>query len=138
SCPAGSRLANWSAGGVFNLSHGSQPAARMGSDEADTTPSLPIQSDLLMAGLYKPTYLAKDANGDRTVKRKSRKWYGWYTDRTGKKHRVPLCMDKTAAQAMLGELIRRAEREEAGLLDPFEDHRKRPLAEHLAEFEADL
>src|SRR5438093_12581325 len=91
-----------------------------------------------MAGLYKPTYLAKDAHGNRTVKRKSRKWYGWFTDRSGKKHRVPLCMDKTAAQAMLGELIRRAEREEAGLLDPFEDHRKRPLAEHLAEFEADL
>jgi integrase len=39
---------------------------------------------------------------------------------------------------MLADLIRKAERDQTGLSDPFEDHRKRPLAEHLSDFEADL
>ena len=39
---------------------------------------------------------------------------------------------------MLNELVRRVELEKAGRLDPFEDHRKRPLPEHLRAFEKHL
>ncbi len=39
---------------------------------------------------------------------------------------------------MLAAMKQRAKREARGDIDPFEDHRKRPLAEHLADFEAAL
>src|SRR5262249_31648211 len=42
-------------------------------------------------------------------------------------HREPLATDKTAAQQMLAELVRKAEMARRGILDPFEEHRKRPL-----------
>jgi site-specific recombinase XerC len=45
-----------------------------------------------------------------------------------------LAVDKTAAQAMLNEVLRKVEREKAGLLDPTEEQRKRPLSEHVADF----
>ena len=51
---------------------------------------------------------------------------------------MPLAADKTAAQAMLNELVRKAEREAAGIVDPFESNRKRPLAEHLADYKRHL
>jgi len=46
----------------------------------------------------------------------------------------PLATDKTAAQQMLAELVRKAELGKAGLLDPFEAHRRRPLSEHLDDY----
>jgi integrase len=49
-----------------------------------------------------------------------------------------LHQDKTAAQAMLTRLITGAEREEEGLTDPYQAHRRRPLLEHLEDFGADL
>ncbi len=51
---------------------------------------------------------------------------------------MPLSGDKTAAQQMLNELMRRAELERAGVRDPFREHRRRPLAEHLTDWEASL
>ena len=35
---------------------------------------------------------------------------------------------------MLNERVRRVDREKAGLIDPTDEQRKRPLAQHLAEF----
>jgi integrase len=52
--------------------------------------------------------------------------------------RVTLCPNKQAAEVMLSDLIRKAARGEAGMNDPFEKHSKRPLAEHLAEWETFL
>jgi hypothetical protein len=40
-----------------------------------------------------------------------------------------------AAQAMLNELLRKVEREKAGLSDPTEEQRKRPLGEHVTDFQ---
>jgi integrase len=60
-------------------------------------------------------------------------WYGWVDGAA-----VPLCTNKTAAELMLAELVRKSERAEAGISDPFEQHCKRPLAEHLADWEASL
>jgi integrase len=76
--------------------------------------------------------------GYRKVRSKSAKWYGQYVDAQGVRRRVPLSTDKTAARQMLNELVKRAELGKAGILDPFEEHRKRPLAEHLADWEAVL
>jgi integrase len=91
-----------------------------------------------MASLFKPTYTTRDPKTGRRVQRKAKKWYGQYTDGAGILRRDPLATDKTAAQQMLNELTRRAEMERAGISDPFRDHRKRPLAEHLTDFESSL
>jgi integrase len=68
----------------------------------------------------------------------SRKWYGEYRDADGIEQCVPLSANKTAAEQMLAELVRKAEYKKANLSDPFEEHRGRPLAEHLDDFEASL
>jgi len=101
-----------------------------------------------MASLFKPQSVryvdaagrrvAKDAPGARKKVEKSAKWYGRFTDADGLERRVPLCKDKTAALAMLNELTIRAERQQAGVSDRFEDHRRRPLAEHIKDFKAYL
>ena len=49
--------------------------------------------------------------------------------------RVPLAVDKTCALVMLSHIIRRVEREKAGLFDPTEEQRKRLLTDHLKEFQ---
>lgn len=43
-----------------------------------------------------------------------------------------------AAQQLLADRVKKAELGRAGIVDPFEAHRKRPLADQLADFEADL
>jgi integrase len=60
-------------------------------------------------------------------------WYGWVDGAA-----VPLCTNKAAAETMLGEKLKKAQLAEAGVRDPFEKHRKRPLAEHLDDWEASL
>ncbi len=72
------------------------------------------------------------------IRQLSRKWYGEYIDADGRPQCVPLAADKTAAQQLLAALTRKAEMGKAGLVDPFEQHRKRPLSEHLADFISEL
>ena len=91
-----------------------------------------------MANLYKKPITVTDPKTGRKVKRKSAKWWGRYRDALGRDSRVPLAKDKAAAQAMLNELILKAEREAAGQLDPFEEHAKRPLKAHIDDFEQHL
>lgn len=88
-----------------------------------------------MAHLIRPRY----TNGDGKT-RKSKKWYGVLKDPvTGKRKRVPLCEDKTAAQAMLADLIREQDRAAAGLPTKAEKAAKsKPVVEHLAEWRASL
>ncbi|MHB1524619.1 MAG: hypothetical protein ACYCYB_11775 [Candidatus Dormibacteria bacterium] len=88
-------------------------------------------------GKNKPREAEVTEDGTR-IRQLSRKWYGSYTDAVGVERCVPLATDKTAAGQMLAELVRRAELGKAGIVDPYEQHRKRPLAEHLADFEASL
>ena len=88
-----------------------------------------------MASLYKKPIVVTDPKTGTKVKQKSRKWWGRYRDALGRDRRVPLANDKTAAQAMLNELVRRVELERAGRLDPFEDHLKTPLDVHIGAFE---
>ena len=79
--------------------------------------------------------VSKGIPGARKVREKSAKWYG---RPPGASKPVPLCTNKTAAEQMLNELVRKAELGKVGIGDPFEAHRKRPLRKHLADFEAAL
>jgi hypothetical protein len=68
----------------------------------------------------------------------SKKWYGEWRDPDGTEHCEPLATDEVAAGQMLAERVRKAELRHAGVADPFEGHRQRPLAEHLDDFERAL
>ena len=88
-----------------------------------------------MASLYKkPTTTTDPTTGQRT-KGRTKKWWGQFKDADGRLKRVPLAIDKTAAQAMLNKLVQQVERMKAGLVDPTEEQRKRLLASHLKEFD---
>lgn len=76
----------------------------------------------------------KGTPGARKVKERSKKWYALYLDANDQWKRKPLCADKTAAQVMLADLDRKAQRERAGYSDPFEPHRQQPLGEHLGDY----
>src|SRR5262245_7950546 len=91
-----------------------------------------------MASLYKKVVTVTDPETRERVRTKSKKWWGRYRAADGCEKRVPLARDKTAAQAMLADLLRKVEREMAGIADPFEQHRKRPLKEHLADWQTYL
>jgi site-specific recombinase XerD len=87
-----------------------------------------------MASLYKKPVTIKDPATGVKTKTKSRKWWGQYKDAFGRLKRVPLAVDKFAAQAMLNDLVKKVEREVAGLVDPTDEQRKRPLQKHIAEY----
>jgi hypothetical protein len=91
-----------------------------------------------MANLYKKPIVVIDPKSGHKIKTKSKKWWGRYRDENGVERRVPLATDKGAAQTMLNELVKMAERRAAGIVDRFEEHRKRPINEHLADFERRL
>src|SRR5215510_4293096 len=91
-----------------------------------------------MASLYKKPVVVTDSKTGRKLKTKSKKWWGRYRDENGAERRVPLAADKAAAQAMLNELVKTVERRIAGIVDRFDEHRKQPILDHLADFERHL
>jgi len=82
--------------------------------------------------------VTKATPGARAKKEKSKTWRGTYQGADGQEHDVPLGDDEDLARQKFVELVKRARREAAGDIDPFEDHRKRPLVEHVEEFENGL
>jgi integrase len=62
------------------------------------------------------------------------KWYGRFTDRSGKRKQVPLSKSKEIARRMLAKLTGDAQLASVGLGDPFALHRQKSLAEHLEEY----
>jgi site-specific recombinase XerD len=91
-----------------------------------------------MASLYKKPVMVTDPASGQRVKTTSRKWWGQYKDALGRLKRVPLAVDKMAAKAMLNDLVRKVERERAGLIDPTDEQRKRPLFQHVSEYSSHL
>ncbi len=91
-----------------------------------------------MASLYKKPVKLIDPKTGQKVTTRSKKWWGRYKDENGKERRIPLAADKAAAQAMLNELIKKVERRIAGIVDQFDEHRKRPIRDHLTDFERHL
>lgn len=105
--------------------------------------TLPIPSDASLVEIngvpsarYKKNGKTKTAPltaDGRRIRLESPSWYGWVDGRS-----VKLFRDAVASQQRLAELLRKSERRESGVLDPFEEHRKRPLAEHLGDWSANL
>ena len=101
-----------------------------------------------MPSLFKPQIITyqtpdkrkckKDTPGAKKVVSKAKKWYGQFKDADGRIHRVPLSTDKAAARQMLNERVRQLALGEAGLIDKFAEHRRRPLAEHLDDYRRHL
>jgi hypothetical protein len=65
-------------------------------------------------------------------------WRGYYRDADGREIEVRLSTNKTAAEQMLNDLVRKVEFAKSGILDPFERHRKTPLADHLDDWAKSL
>src|SRR5207237_708486 len=78
--------------------------------------------------------VTKNTPGAVRVVARSKKWYGRYTDGAGRPVRVPLSESKDVARRMLAKLAGDAQLASAGIVDPFAEHRRRPLAEHLKDF----
>ena len=89
-----------------------------------------------MANLYKKTIYVTDPATGKKSKTLSKKWYARYVDADGIQRRVALAADKKVAQKMLADLIEKTER---GITDdPFAAALKKPVDEHLDEFEQHL
>jgi integrase len=65
-------------------------------------------------------------------------YYGHVTGADGLRRLLPLCADKTASRQMLAKLQTDAKLASVGLAGQFAEQLKRPLAEHLADWQADL
>ncbi len=101
-----------------------------------------------MAGTYRPTIIRylnakgrqvpKGTPGARRVREKSKTFWGRVPDANGKGRGVALCDDEDAAEEMLAAMKQRAKRIKRGDIDPFEEHRERPLAEHVEDFRSFL
>lgn len=70
--------------------------------------------------------------GDR-VRVQSPSYYGTVDGKP-----IKLFTDAVASQQRLAELIRKSERKESGVADPFEEHRRRPICEHLDDYRRSL
>ena len=65
-------------------------------------------------------------------------WHGKLRDAAGHWKRVKLCTGKTASQQMLAKLATDAKMATLGMVDAFEEHRKKALAEHLEDYRRGL
>ena len=87
-----------------------------------------------MAEVFRPSYTEADPKTGMRVKRKSRTWWIRYYTPDGVRHQVKGYRDKKATETYAAELERRGIRLDAGLIDPTEEHAKKPLAEHAEDF----
>ena len=72
--------------------------------------------------------------GDRILL-ESKNYYVRIADKDGIVHEVPGYRDLEATKVLEGELLTKSERGEVGMIDPFEEHKKRPIADHVDAFE---
>lgn len=79
--------------------------------------------------------LTKDGRG---YLRPSKCWYFEFRDSTGTVKRKKGFADLKATEQLAAETERKASRTSVGMIDPSEEHARRPLAEHVAEYAAHL
>jgi integrase len=96
---------------------------------------LPCAKGTPGARFVKSRKVPKGTPGAVKVKKRSGKWYG---RAPGSTKPTPLSANKVAAQQLLAELVRKAELGRAGISDPFEGQRGRPLSEHLDDYHREL
>src|SRR5262245_61305447 len=94
-----------------------------------------------MAEVFRPAYYVNPATGKRVAKsfpgavqRKSRTYWIRYYTPDGARHKVKGYRDKKASENRAAELERRGIRVDSGIVDPAEEHGRRPLAGHAADF----
>ncbi len=68
------------------------------------------------------------------MRKRGKKFYGIYHDSEGIRREVSLSSDKEAARQILANLARKIALQKAGIIDPFEEHKKRPLGKHVEDF----
>ena len=90
-----------------------------------------------MASIFRQKYTVAGTNGKR-IRKQSKFWYIDYKTADGTRKRVKGFKDKGATVQLAAKLEREAELAQAGIIDKFADHRQRSLAEHLADFKANL
>ena len=76
---------------------------------------------------------AKSAPGATRRDEQSGTWYGWVGGKD-----TPLCADHAKSKQMLSKLLADQAAGRLGMNDPFAEHRKRPLLEHVADYARDL
>ena len=74
----------------------------------------------------------------RNYLRPSKRWYFKYRDAAGTLQRVKGFADLRATEQLAAETERKASRLRSGFTDPGEEHARRPLAEHLDDYDAAL
>ncbi len=82
--------------------------------------------------------MATDPKTGQRVRRLTHKYYGEFTDENGIRRRVPLNHNKTVAEQMLNELVKRSALAGVGVVNRFEKQHRQPLAQQIDEFLADL
>src|SRR4051794_23729749 len=87
------------------------------------------------ARFVKSRKVPKETPGAVKVKTKSGKWYGRVP---GSTKPIPLSKNKVVALQMLGQMTTKGELAKMGIHDPYEEHRQRPLGDHLDDWEKSL
>jgi len=87
-----------------------------------------------MASIFKQKYTIRNEMG-KIIRKQSKYWYIDYKTADGTRKRVKGFKDKAATVQLAAKLEKEAELAEAGVIDRFKEHRKRPLKEHLEDFE---
>ena len=87
-----------------------------------------------MAEIFRPTYTVNDPKTGKRTKKKSRTWHIRYYTPDGARHRVKGYRDRKATETLAAELERRGIRVHAGVVDPTEEHAKKPLNDHAEDF----
>jgi hypothetical protein len=76
------------------------------------------------------------------IKKYGEPWYFEYRDHLGQRHRIKGFASKRRTQAKASKILHEVQLRKDGLLDPidekFANHRKRPLAKHLDDYESSL
>jgi integrase len=87
----------------------------------------------IMASIFHQRYTVKDDSG-KTIRKQSQYWYIDYKTAEGTRKRVRAFKDKTATAQLAAKVERESELAQAGIIDKYNEHRTRPLKEHLADF----
>lgn len=98
-----------------------------------------------MASILKRSYVVKNPDGSprldksgKPLRRQCRTWCIEFTGPDGRRRRHKGYVDKAATLQLAAKLERAVARGEQDLVDPFREHRRRPLAGHVADYVSDL
>ena len=98
----------------------------------------PFKKKIVRYALPDGTRCGPDAPGAVRRDELSLNYYGNVPQPGGERKAMPLCPDLSRSKMMLNRLLSEAAMARVGLSDPYAAHKRKPLAEHLDDWEADL